>query len=98
MLTPGNRKLGQGRLVWGFGLPALATCPGRSATCAAHCYALRLERFRPSVARRYRANLASSRRADFADQVARFIDRRGVRLVRVHTSGDFYSAGYSFTN
>jgi len=95
VLTPGNRKLGQGRLVWGFGLPALATCPGRSATCAAHCYALRLERFRPSVARRYRANLALSRRADFADRVDRFVDRRGVRLGRVHTSGDFYSAAYA---
>ena len=51
MLTPGNRKLG-GRRIWGFGLPSGTpdVCPGMSATCRAHCYAVAVERYRPAAA------------------------------------------------
>ena len=34
VLTPGNTKLGPGRLIWGFGLPSRATCPGMTAACS----------------------------------------------------------------
>ena len=92
MLTPGNLKLGA-RRIWGFALPSgtPASCPGLSPTCRAHCYAVAVERYRPAVRARYRRNLRASRR-DFARRIVAFLIAHRVRVVRVHTGGDFYSA------
>ena len=96
MLTPGNRKLGP-HLIWGFGLPSgtAQVCPGLSPTCRRHCYAVRLEQYRPTAAARYRANLAASRAKGFARRVRAFLIAHHVRVVRVHTGGEFYSARYA---
>ena len=96
MLTPGNHKLG-GRLIWGFGLPSGTpdTCPGLSIACQSHCYAIAVERYRPAAAARYRANLILSRRRDFVRRVRAHLIAHGVRVVRVHTGGDFYSVRYA---
>ena len=96
MLTPGNHKLG-GRRIWGFTLPSGTpdACPGRSPTCATHCYAAALERYRPAAATAYRRNLARSLRRDFAQRVRAFLVAHAVRVVRVHVGGDFYSARYA---
>ncbi len=96
MLTPGNHKLG-GRLIWGFGLPSgnPDTCPGLSIACQSHCYAIAVERYRPAAAARYRANLILSRRRDFVRRVRAHLIAHGVRVVRVHTGGDFYSVRYA---
>ena len=95
MLTPGNAKLG-GHLIWGFALPSGAgACPGMSPTCRAACYAARTEGYRPRAAAMYRANLASSRRPDFARRIRAVLVAHAVRVVRVHTGGDFYSARYA---
>lgn len=96
MLTPGNKKLG-GRLIWGFGLPSGAggTCPGSTPACRAHCYAARLEGYRPAAAALYRSNLAAARRRGFARRVRAFLVAHRVRVVRVHTGGDFFSARYA---
>lgn len=96
MLTPGNHKLG-GRLIWGFGLPSGTpdTCPGLSSACQPHCYAVAVERYRPAAAARYRANLIRSRRRDFARRIRAHLIAQGVRVVRVHTGGDFYSVRYA---
>src|SRR5262245_34717369 len=89
-LTLGNGKLGDG--IYVFSLPALTTCPGATPVCQRHCYALRgrvlLQR------RRYHANLAATRHAAFVPAMCREIHRRFVGCVRVHVSGDFYSAAY----
>ena len=95
MLSPGNAKLGTGRRIWSFSLPSLVTCPGRSATCAAACYSRRLEKIRPPVRRRYAANLALSRRPDFAQIALAALAIHGVRVLRLHVGGDFYSAAYA---
>ena len=95
MLTPGNRKLGPGRLIWGFGLPSRSTCPGRSRACTGPCYSARLEALRPAMRGRYERNLALSRRADFARLVLAFLTLHEVRVVRVHSGGDLYSAAYA---
>ncbi len=95
MLTPGNQKLGRGRRIWGFGLPSRSTCPGRSPACSAPCYSAHLEAWRPSLRARYWRNLRLSRRPDFAERVLAFLQRKGVRVVRLHTGGDFYSAKYA---
>jgi hypothetical protein len=96
MLTPGNKKLG-GHLIWGFGLPSgtAAVCVGMTPTCRTHCYAIRTEVYRRTAARRYRRNLVLSRRRDFARRVRAFIVAQAVRVVRIHTGGDFYSPRYA---
>ena len=96
MLTPGNHKLGGAR-IWGFALPSgsAAVCVGLSPTCAEHCYAVRTEAYRKRAATRYRENLALTRRRDFGVRVRAFLTLHGVRVVRIHTGGEFYSAEYA---
>ena len=96
MLTPGNKKLG-GHLIWGFGLPSgtAKLCPGMTPTCRRVCYAVRLQGFRPQAARLYRRNLKLSKRKDFVKRVRSFIIAQGIRVVRIHTGGEFHSAKYA---
>src|SRR5947209_6477455 len=96
MLTPGNKKLG-GHLIWGFGLPSgtATLCPGMTPTCKKVCYAVRLQGYRPKAARLYRRNLQLARRKDFVRRVRAFLFSQGVRVVRVHTGGEFFSAKYA---
>ncbi|MBA4191838.1 MAG: hypothetical protein C0467_27985 [Planctomycetaceae bacterium] len=96
MLTPGNHKLGRS-LIWGFGLPSgsPATCPGLSDACRTDCYAIAVARFRPAAAALYDRNLRRSRRRDFVRRVRAHLVAHRVRVVRVHTGGDFYSPRYA---
>ena len=96
MLTPGNKKLG-GHLIWGFGLPSgtATLCPGMTPACRRVCYAVRLQRYRPQALRLYRRNLRSARRKDFVKRVRAFLCSQGVRVVRIHTSGEFVSPRYA---
>jgi hypothetical protein len=96
MLTPGNKKLG-GHLIWGFGLPSgtLELCPGMTATCRQVCYAVRVQGFRPQAAKRYRQNLRLTKKQDFVRRIRAFIISEGIRVVRVHTGGEFASARYA---
>ena len=91
----GNSKLGRSGLIWAFGLPSRATCPGRSEVCSRVCYSHRLERFRPNVRALYERNLELSRWPDFASNMIREIGANHVRVLRVHVAGDFYSADYA---
>jgi hypothetical protein len=89
---PHNARLGPA--VHAFNLPAAPdVCPGATPTCAAACYAkgflFRLQRDR------HRANLERSRDDRFAAAMAAEIRRGLVRVVRIHTSGDFDDAGYA---
>ena len=95
MLTPGNKKLG-GHLIWGFGLPSgtLKLCPGMTPTCKKVCYAVRVQAFRPQAALLYRRNLRLAKRKDFVRRVRAFLLIQGVRVVRIHTGGEFYSEKY----
>jgi hypothetical protein len=90
----GNGKLGQS--IYHFDLPAVVTCPGRSAVCERVCYAAGRGRFRfPQVRKRLRCCYEQSRRADFADRMAGEIRRKGILVVRIHVSGDFFDAAYA---
>jgi hypothetical protein len=94
MLTPGNAKLGQD-LIWGFGLPSGgAACVGMTKTCRMVCYALRTEQYRPTAAVRYRTNLALAKTKGFARRVRAFLIAHHVRVVRVHTGGEFFAPKY----
>jgi hypothetical protein len=96
MLSQGNRKLGS-QLIWSFGLPSGQphVCPGMTPLCRRHCYALRLERIRPSVHRRYQDNFDLTQRVDFEQRLLHFIVAHAITLVRIHSGGDFYSPEYA---
>ncbi len=96
MLTAGNKKLGTD-LIWGFALPSgrAEICVGMTPTCRKHCYSRRTEQYRLKAKARYEANLRLTRRRDFARRVRAFLIAHHVRVVRIHTGGEFYSAKYA---
>ena len=103
-LSNGNKKLkGNDRvsfLIWN--LPAVVTCPHRTALCEKYCYAKKAENQYPECTPCRKRHFEMSRRADF---VARMIYTIQVELdrpknktrkvvFRIHESGDFYNARY----
>ena len=94
MLNPGNTKLGTTRRIRTFSLPSRSSCPGHSPLCARQCYSYSLERRRPSVRQRYQRNRRLRRQRHFVARVVAFIQRRQVRVVRLHVGGDFDSPAY----
>ncbi len=90
LLNLGNRKLGG--TVHTFSLPAIDTCPGRSGLCEAACYATKgMMRFTQKT---YVRAWKESKKRDFVRRMVGEIRDRGVTLLRIHVSGDFYSAAY----
>lgn len=87
-----NAKLGA--LIHSFSIPAIETCPGATDFCRGLCYALKNNFRSPNILRLYKSNMAVSRRRDFAFRLAKEIRGGLVRTVRIHVSGDFYSAAY----
>jgi hypothetical protein len=96
MLTRGNHKLGD-QFIWGFSLPSGRPdlCTGMSALCRRHCYARRLEQFRPALRASCERNWRLSRTPSFARRVRAFLVAHAVAVVRLHVGGDFYSARYA---
>jgi hypothetical protein len=91
VLSRGNDKIGGA--IFAFNLPAVDTCPGRSAACSA-CYAQRGRWSFPKVQAALRRNWEASRDPFFAERMMREIRRRRARVVRIHASGDFYDSRY----
>jgi hypothetical protein len=96
MLTPGNKKLGA-HLIWSFGLPSgqADVCVGMTPTCRRVCYSVRTEQYRLRAARQYERNLKLTHRRGFVRRVRAFLIAHHVRVVRIHTGGEFYSARYA---
>ena len=96
VLTPGNRKLG-GKLIWGFGLPSgnPEVCVGMTPTCRQHCYAIRFGQYRTSAQAKYQRNLELTKLPDFAQRMRYFILNNDVKVVRVHTGGEFFHVSYT---
>lgn len=90
-LQNGNEKLGSRIRVWG--LPAGCTCPGKTGTCAGKCYAKKNFYVYPSVVRNRHRNFVLANRPDFADLLGAAV--QGSKIIRVHDSGDFFSAAYT---
>lgn len=93
LLSLGNMKLGEGIHVWS--LPAVKTCPGSTETCRKVCYATKSRFILPAVVERLDWNYQMSLRKDFPDLMAEDVRRRGCQVVRIHVSGDYYSAEYA---
>ena len=64
-------------------------------TCRRVCYAVRLQGFRPQAASLYRRNLKLTKRKDFVNRVRAFIIVQGIRVVRIHTGGEFHGERYA---
>ncbi len=93
LLAMGNGKLGES--IYHFDLLPVVTCPGRTSVCEQVCYARSGHfRFRP-VRNRLQWCYRQSRRAGFARRMAEEIRRKGVLVIRLHVSGDFYDAAYA---
>ena len=93
LLTRGNGKLGESIHAWS--IPAVTTCPGRSSLCEVACYATG-GRFRThAIQVRLAENLDAALADDFVPRVVAEVRRRGVHVLRVHVSGDFFSAEYA---
>lgn len=88
----GNTKTHDSILI--FNLPAIKTCPNCSQ-CASSCYAMKAERNYPSVRGSRQSNWDSSKRPCFVPRMVELINRSGLKVVRVHESGDFYSQEYA---
>jgi hypothetical protein len=100
MLTQNSKiKKMSGPKTFNFGIPAYRsasgfnTCP-KAGACAAGCYAtMGAYRF-SNVAQAFERRLEQTQRADFEALMISEIKKRGVERLRIHDSGDFYSAAY----
>jgi hypothetical protein len=93
LLVRGNRKLGES--IHGWSIPAVDTCPGRSALCERFCYARSGHFGLANVKDRLQENLDAALAQGFERRVAREVRRRRVHTLRVHVAGDFFSPEYT---
>lgn len=84
-----------GGSIFGWSIPAVRTCPGRTSVCESVCYATHGRFCTKKVVDLNEWRYEQSKRSDFADAMSDEIFRRGVIVLRVHVSGDFYSPAYT---
>ena len=87
-----NTKLG--KTIRGFSLPAVETCPGRTAACENACYARRGHFTRPNVKQKHLDNYRVSKLAEFVPRMIAEIRHADVDVIRISVSGDFYNLRY----
>jgi hypothetical protein len=91
LLSKGNDKIGS--KIHSFNLPAGSTCPGQSAACAS-CYAQRGRWLFPAVRDALTWNYRMARRKFFVEEMTEELRRRRVKVLRLHSSGDFFDPVY----
>lgn len=89
-LSPGNKKTGD---TCSFDIPPISTCPGSTEICRSKCYANQMFAMYPALARKYERNILLTKSKDFVKTLIKHIPRQAT--VRIHVSGDFYSAKYA---
>lgn len=103
-MSRGNEKLVSNDkvlfLVWN--LPAVITCPFRTAHCESKCYARKAEQAYPDCLPSRKRNFTESKKSDFVDRAIftilsaiRFDKKHRKIVVRIHESGDFYNQEYT---
>lgn len=103
--TNGNKKLQNTEtlrfMIWN--LPAVKTCPFRTALCEKSCYARKAERVYPQVLPSRERNYIDSLGADFVENMIYTIEselntkkyKNKLCVFRIHESGDFYNLEYT---
>jgi hypothetical protein len=101
----GNKKLQNNEnirfMIWN--LPAVKTCPFRTAACEKSCYAKKAERVYPQVLPSRENNFQDSLQADFVENMIFTIEKElnskkcaeKKVVFRIHESGDFYNLEYT---
>ncbi len=89
-LKSGNSKLDKGVLI--FDLPAVKTCPN-SSDCKDRCYGFKGE-WRPCVRQWRQENWVLAKSGRLWPLLRAQLARTGKRIVRIHSSGDWYSQDY----
>lgn len=90
-----------GKKTFNFGIPAFKsvsgtiTCP-MAGECKKGCYATQGTYIWSNVSKKYEERLELTRTNDFIYTISAEIIRRKVERVRIHDSGDFYSAAYAY--
>lgn len=87
-ISEGNSKT----QCFSFDLPAIETCPGKTAECSRDCYAANLMRIYPAVDAKYRRNLEVTYHPGFVDYMVDTIPADC--QFRIHVSGDFFHPDY----
>lgn len=87
-----NDKLGK---IHSFDVPAKKTCPGKTPSCAAVCYASNGRYRTHRVRNRLEASLAFSKKSSFAQAMVALIEAEGADVMRLHSAGDVYSPAYA---
>jgi len=78
--------------VWSWNLPAGETCPGQTSWCRTRCYA-RHNYFTLGLVRKaHQERLSFSKTRSFIPTLVS--ECQEAKLVRIHSSGDFYSHNY----
>jgi hypothetical protein len=80
-----------------FSLPRDITCPGATVWCRKFCYARYGRHIFPSVRKARVANVELAERPDFVRIMVEAIEKihsKGIRVLRLHEEGDFYSIEY----
>src|SRR5436190_1739807 len=85
-----NEKLGTSIL--GFSLPNVTTCPGATEICKRVCYVNRYTKRFAGID--YRPQLRSTKRPTFFRNMVALVRSSDKETIRIHVSGDFYSAPY----
>ena len=103
--TNGNRKLTNNEntrfMIWN--LPAVKTCPFRTALCEKSCYARKAERVYPQVLPSRERNYEESLSPEFVENmiftIESLLNSKGFKgkkaVFRIHESGDFYNFEYT---
>lgn len=97
LLTHGNSKMGS--QVACFSLPPIVTCTPSSWCLTGYngkprCYALRGRYRWKSIQKSLDIRLKASKRIDFIQTIIKEILKSQPQYVRIHVTGDFYSAEY----
>lgn len=94
LLSLGNRKVQKNKITTAsFGLRAGKTCPGKG-NCQHECFAMVGNYNYAVVKNKQKERLLASRKATFADIITDEIITMNIGAVRIHDSGDYYSAKY----
>ena len=88
-----NTKMGKG--IYSFSMSPVITCPHASSRCLSTCYVVRLLKTRKCVRDAYMRNYELSKQSGFEDMIVGSIIKNNINTMRVHVSGDFYSAEYA---
>ena len=91
LLAKRNKKTGNVNV---FNLQSYDTCPGKTSYCEKTCYAHKGNYCFNVVINKYARNLSATLRPDFIQRICNELALSKSKIVRVHSSGDFYSLDY----